>query len=260
MPSRAVPSGDRSNGPFMDVLPGSGLESLELVLVLQDVGPARPLEIHTRRPGVLPPQTAQEHIEQAAERLLVRGFRIDRERLHQRQRVQLDLELIVIVDVLDRSSLARTRKNVALPVGEVDPALVLDDQVDESLDKPALDDQLARLELRERRVDILRKREQEFHLARDVLALAQPRDRPLLTERDLDGEGVDRSCLRLAAMLPVDPIAVHGRVDDVSDFLALPPVVEDRRLDQANRRGSSPGSRGASFRSLFRRAARHRPA
>ncbi len=70
MPSRAVPSGDSSIEPLHGRPPRlASVESLDLVFVPQDVCPARPLEIHTRRLGVLSPQTTQEHIKQAAEGL-----------------------------------------------------------------------------------------------------------------------------------------------------------------------------------------------
>src|ERR1700677_3207168 len=84
------------------------LESLELVFVGEDVTPTRLFEVYAFLIVFLLTQRSQKDIEETTERFFVSRFRIDSERLDERQRVQLDLSVIVGLDVrLDRIGFIR---------------------------------------------------------------------------------------------------------------------------------------------------------
>src|SRR5690606_21573360 len=109
---------------------------LQLEFPARERLPTRSFEVDARL--ALPLHPAEEEVEGAAEALLEFGFRLQAVELADRDRVEPDLKLVARLHVAPHVGGVEAREAVALPVGEVDPALRFEDRVDEALHEASL--------------------------------------------------------------------------------------------------------------------------
>src|SRR6516162_4160132 len=105
-------------------------------------------------------------------------------------------------------------EDITLPVRKIDQPVVLDNQVDESLDESTVYQTLApdcAGDLQQAAVQI---REQKLHLAKALLTAIKPGNRHTTGDRDFQSQSMMNHGFNTVAMNWIDGVSGHGRVND----------------------------------------------